>query len=758
MKKLCSKVTLSRWYLGITSLILVLFIAPSSGSAAVVAIVIFAIQLIGMAISSHLEGEFNSFSRTAIGFLAAVLITTETNQIFLHNFERGVPWWSIAIVAVILKTFYRSQSVTTNLQEEASSNFLLILVFSTLGVAAFTYYWISPIAVIFGTVICLRMTDPHKSATWIGSGLFVISLLVVAFMIKPRYWLLIQEEQIFYGALSSSLANLPASSSLLAASSGIEYHWLTYGLTGWLSREAQMDQIPIMSWLLPILFALLALGLCLSIFRVYSLRLTRQFAIATSLILFHNRMGLGSGAKVLNVFITAAPTASLAYSAALILLVSRSSRANTAYMSLAFLLAYGAVGSYTTTAIAPLLGVVSSLGLVILFRFRQARKRKSLLACAAIIAGSAFALLRFTGFPFGEAYDGARIGVFPFLGFVESQSTEIFSLVGSWRLLAKIGYFAGLCAPQALALLVLLRKRPPSLTLALTAIMAFGALGIAVTQTDSFANHLPILTGTYLFAVPILAHSYVTNFQCRPSSYMAPLLALFTWTLWYQLDLLTRHSGSSFSIGFRYGAMAVPALLGLVTATIPIYSHSSQGRGLSGPGSRTMNFHQRIQHAVGAVLVFAGLHGSYSLVESYNYYNHRYEVRGATLAPSSETVSASNWMRTNSSRESLYAVDNANSDIELQNLIRLSGRQVLTIGPELWALDFRRQERGPQLLQLQRLLSEPNEGLLRRLRNENVTHVILRRDISQLRFSAMFGPPRFQNSRWSIYIMEEITQ
>jgi hypothetical protein len=283
-----------------------------------------------------------------------------------------------------------------------------------------------------------------------------------------------------------------------------------------------------------------------------------------------------------------------------------------------------------------------------------------------------------------------------------------------------------------------------------------GAILLPLTQTDSFANQLPILTGTYLFALPLVIKYYVANFRTGLASYYAPVLAIAAWFVWYGLHLATRDLGDISNIRFRYTALALPAVLALLAASTTFLLRAPQPRGSRDSLLNGRNPTKILLHAIGAVVVFAVLQGGYALIEGYSYYNHRYETRGKTLEASSETIDAAIWMRANSSRTDLYAVDQANSDLELQNLLRISGRRILAIGPTLWAKDFRLDSSGPRLLQLQRSLSVPSAETLRALMKEDVTGIVLRREVSKVRFREAFGSPVFQNSDWVFYKLSDL--
>jgi hypothetical protein len=746
----------SDWYLGLATLVLATFVVPSAFSVGVIVAVVVSLQVIGMTLTAHISKNLDSFSRHGTGFLVAIVLTTETNQLLLRISERGFPWWLLVVVAMTLKLLNKTDVQGPRISPVESFDYSLIMSFVVIGLASFTYFWFAPLSLIVAVLAWLRAICMPKKTVWLGFALFAVSLIAVAWRMRPKYWLLIQEEQIFYATLSSSLSHQPSNESIFGVTSGFNYHWLQYGLAGWISRESLVDEIPIMSVVLPLLFAFLAIGLTLSFLGVRTLSLKRQFLIAALLTLFIFRTGLGSGVKILNIFIAPAVSASLAYCASLIGLISQSGRTKPANLCLIFLLAYGAVGSYTTTAIAPIFGTTVALCLSTLFRHLYYDTRRNLLTAAAIVAGSSFALVRFIGFPFTETYDGARIGLFPFLGFVEAQSKEIFALFGSHRVAAKIGYFSGLCAPLLLAVLTQFRRRPSLLTLDLTATITLGAILLPLTQTDSFANQLPILTGTYLFALPLVIKYYVANFRTGLASYYAPVLAIVAWFVWYGLHLATRDLGDISSIRFRYTALALPAVLALLVASTTFLFRAPQPRGSRDSPLSGRNSTKILLHAIGALVVFAVLQGGYALIEGYAYYNHRYETRGKTLEASSETIDAAIWMRANSSRADLYAVDQANSDLELQNLLRISGRRILAIGPTLWAKDFRLDPSGPRLMQLQRNLSVPSAGTLRALMKEGVTGIVLRREVSRVRFREAFGPPVFQNSKWMFYKLSDL--
>jgi len=720
-------------------------------SVVIIAMVLTSMQSIGLDLASRLDGRLSDFVRSSLGFLFMSVLVVETNQQLLNRFELSLPWWGLPMASLVMAVSSSRRPIPRNAPMPALGNHPITIYGAAVALCSFTYYWLLPVALAILTLLIFRVDTISWKVKVIGTASTIAALSTLAVAMRPRYWALIAEEQVFYALVSSSLGHFPSTIFSFSTTGGITYHWLTYGLTGWMSREAQFDIMPLMSVILPVLFTALAFGLVVSVFKIESISIARQLIAVAAICLFLYRIGPWGGAKVLEWHLSPSQPASLAFCLGFLVLISTPSRITSVNLLFIGLLAYGAVGSYITTSIAPIVGSAVTVSVSLLPKFtRSIRNRSCVLGCV-IALGAAISLYRFFRFPFGSQPGQVRLGLLPFLGFIGTWNGEITSLVGLDSLLARVGFLLGISAPLILASIVSFDHYPPFLIRCIRGIMVSGIVGALVIQSEYFAAQLVILTSTYVLAVPYLAIGYLSSVERQTSTYLAVLWGLVSWWVWYRVFNTAQEIGGVSGIRFRNYLQAFPAVVAFLYCAVAVMVAIVRGSENHRFGLATTLKRKTLHPTVGALLVFSCLQGLYGFHEGYKYYNWRYETRGELLNPSPSTVGIARWIAANTTQSDLFAVDRADSGLELQNLFMLSGRRLLVPGPRLWERDFRNEQGGARLLKIQNQLNDPTPSLVAELREVNVTHVLLRERDSKEQFLKLLGEPLFRNVEWTVY-------
>lgn len=717
-------------------------------------LVVFALQLLGLSLIRRFVPEISPPLPTLIiALLVSVVLVVEAQQLTLRIFHRGIPVWFLLLVSGIILVV-RDRGPIQVCSLEAAANTLALLgvsSFIVLALSSRVHFWVAPFAVVGLSLTVFAGRKNLSRYSRLALLLLSASAAIAGFKFRSSPPLLISEEQVFYDLLSRSLAHFISDTPIYSITSPISYHWLSYAFTGWIDRELGFDPYVFMSGIEPILFGILVMFAILKALNVARINVGKLLVLGTAVGTFTFRHSRGGGWGALNNFTSPSITLSLLFGAALLLAAVRHADVQVRFRKVVLaLLTYGMVGSYTVSAV-PVLGAA----LLFLIFNRDSSDTEvdyteELATIAVVLATGAFALWRFTGFPFVDALDSARIGITPLFGFVE-QLSEVRALYGSHRTLAKAGYFLGIATIPILAILTSARRYSKSFQQVSLVAIAAGVVSVLVTQTNSYGNNLTLLTAVFVFAVPVAAVQLVGTVKRGTPTLLAIAVSALAWALWLDQDLRRAQYGGITDIRFRLFAQSSLAILAvlLVGGTLLVSQFMRWYR------LRELlpldNFRKSLTVGLVGVFTFGCLQGISTWIEGYRYYGSRFDRWSYDLAPDATTQLVGEWLNENTSSTAILAVDKANSDIELQNLVRVAERRLVAIGPSLWAIDFRLDSNGPRLLQLQRLISTPTQLTLETLRREGVTHIVTRRAVSRERLSLLIGTPAFSNKDWSVF-------
>jgi len=716
-------------------------------------LVTLALQTLGLSLIRQFTPEIGpSLLTLIIAFLVSVVVVVEAQQLTLRFTSRGIPIWiPLCVSGVILVTRdkgsirIRSPEAAANARLFGVSSFIVLLLSSRV------HFWVAPFAV---GGLCLAIFAGREVRSKLASPALLLlfaSAVITGFVLRSSPPLLVSEEQVFYDMLSRSLAHFTWDTAIYSTTSPLNYHWLSYAFNGWIDRELGFDPYMLMSGIGPILFGILVIVAILKALKVERMTVNRLLALGVAIGTFTIRHSLGGGFGALHIFTSPATTLSLLFGAALLLMIVRHGDVQVRSRNVVLaLLTYGMVGSYITTAIP----VLSASILFLIFNLRPRDTKVDyagdLVAIAVVLAVSAFALWRFTGFPFAETPDSARIGITPLFGFVE-QLSEVQALHGSHRTLAKAGYFLGIAVIPILAILTSAHRYSGSFQRISLVTIVGGVVSVLVTQADSYGNNLPLLTGVLVFAIPMAAVKSVETAKLDTPFFSTVAVSALTWVLWLDQDMKRAQFGGITDIRFRLLGQSLPALLAGVLVGAMLLTGQLMRRYRSREVLFSRTVRRSLNFALVGVFTFGCLQGVSTWIEGYHYYSSRFDRWSHELAPNTAIQLVGEWLSENIPPTAVLAVDEADADIELQNLVRVSKRRLLIIGPELWAKDFRLDPGGPRLLQLQRLISAPSQLSLDALSSEGVTHIVSRRAISSERLGPFLGPPVFFNGDWSVY-------
>jgi hypothetical protein len=716
-------------------------------------VAVLALQTTGSA-ALGIEWTFSGqLIRNAFGLLVGTVLLVELDQASLATLGRGIPLGMLVALGFLRVAWTSTRGSTALPQEDqfASPRVLILYLCAVFFSAGRQHHWLSLVAVSFVMLFLISGKRPLNSWIPISVALLALISLGSAIRMRPTYTPLVTEEQVFYELLSNSLSHFPASQPSYTTTSGINYHWLANGLTGWLNREIGFRPFILSSLVLPIVFGLMTVYLVAVLTCMGSRPLRSHIVVVVAAGLFGFRIYSGNSVGALNTFTSSQELLMMALSIGLLVMLSHDPPAKTMRsVMVCAVLAYGSVGAGASAVVTFVPGVLVFLLVRVLADRRYAARREALGLIISVIASAVLALWRFHGYPNPSFSGGARIGIFPLFGFVGQMVGDLDELPIYQQAPARTLYTLGVAAAP-LAALVLPRIAEGLRRRSIVDYVLMSALvGVTVTQFGSFGINLRILTTASILAIWVLALEVVESSE-RFKFFLWPIaIAVLAWAVWYWL-VATTGAGDVRSIQTRMFLTATPALL-LITYLLgyEMATRFRDSRRSQRHESRRMLGRKAWHAAAATLLTFGCLQGIITSVEAYQYYQPRLSARVTVLNSSDETTAAAEWLASQP-RDSLIAVDESNADIQLQHLVALSGRRFLLFGARLWNKNFLEDAGAAHKLQLQRQLSSPSQSLLQELSAEGVSYLVLRREISKQRITTLLGEPEYQNHVWSVH-------
>lgn len=716
-------------------------------------VAVLALQTTGSALLG-IQGIFSSeLVRNTFALLVGTVLLVELDQACLAILGRGIPL-GLVVASGFLRVAWTSTRRAGALpqKDRPLSSWILVLYLSAVFFSAGRqHHWLSLVAVSLVLLFLASRKRPLNS--WIPISCFLLALISLAFAtrMRPSYTPLVTEEQVFYELLANSLSHFPASHPSYSTTSGIHYHWLANGLAGWLNREIGFQPFILSSLVLPIVFGLMTIYLVTLLTRMGSRPLRSHIVVTAAVGLFGFRIYGGNTVGALNIFTSSQELLMMALAIGLLVKLSNDSPAGSIRdVMVSALLAYGCVGAGASAVVTFIPGVLMFLVVRVITDPKYTTRREGLLLVAIVTASSALALWRFHGYPNPSFAGGARVDALPIFGFVGQMVGDLDLLPPYQQTIARTLFALGVAAVPLSALLIPRAAEEPHRRSIIDHVLFSALLGLTFTQYGRYGINLRVLTTAFILAVCVLALRMADSFARLKSLLWPTITAVLAWAVWYWL-VNTKQAGDVRSVQIRAFLSATPALLlvayflGYVIATR--FRDSRRVQRSENQGVLSISAWHA---AAAALLTFGCLQGISTSLEAYEYYQPRLRNRAEALNASVETRDTAEWLADQPSA-GLVVVDVPNADLQLQHLIALSSRQFLILGASLWDKDFLKDADAAYKLQLQRQLSSPSKPFLQELATSGVSHLVIERDISKRRISALLGQPQFENPVYSVF-------
>lgn len=259
-----------------------------------------------------------------------------------------------------------------------------------------------------------------------GGGPLVAGLIVSRWSLGTS-WAVVQQEQLFYEAVATSISNFGRSSFLWAAGTPLHFHFLAHAEAGGIQRAIGGGTFMILPVILPTVFALGVMATLREIARCVDPRRANAAILVISAL-----SGPVIYGQVGPIVVADAPflLGALSLGCALLLAATDSvirHRYQTALIAICVFTATGAKTMYGIIAAVAVAGIT-------LARWRTCPRRLCVTMIAAAGIGSLGALVIFLGLPWSSPAGGSGIFGEPPFDFVRKLSSELLIFDG-WRAL-----------------------------------------------------------------------------------------------------------------------------------------------------------------------------------------------------------------------------------------------------------------------------------------------------------------------------------
>ena len=194
-----------------------------------------------------------------MGFAIGSLLFVLADQILLTTFASGFSWLVLLFCLWLVWILQRSkgESQINEIREIDLKTFAAIFS-GALLILAPEWFWTFPAGVISLVFTGFLYRDNFKRSI-IAVPIGVVATSVALFwsiQIRPSFWWQMSREQPFLETIATSVTKFGSFKNILATGFTINYHWLSYGWSGLLTKQTETDLFLIQTKGLPVALAI----------------------------------------------------------------------------------------------------------------------------------------------------------------------------------------------------------------------------------------------------------------------------------------------------------------------------------------------------------------------------------------------------------------------------------------------------------------------------------------------------------------------
>lgn len=194
-----------------------------------------------------------------MGFAIGSLLFVLADQILLTTFASEFSWlvllFCLWLVWILQKS--KGESQTKEIREIDLKTFAAVFS-GALLILAPEWFWTFPAGVVSLVFTgFLYRNNFKRSIIAVPIGIVAISVaLFWSIQIRPSFWWQMSREQPFLETIATSVSKFGSFKNILATGFTINYHWLSYGWSGLLTKQTEADLFLIQTKVLPVALAI----------------------------------------------------------------------------------------------------------------------------------------------------------------------------------------------------------------------------------------------------------------------------------------------------------------------------------------------------------------------------------------------------------------------------------------------------------------------------------------------------------------------
>ena len=257
--------------------------------------------------------EVDAIELLSVGSVFGIVSSTIVDQIFVNLQMPRIGWLVAMLVAVaVFLLIKRSQKIyipIVKLGPDFRKSIFPIAAISTTALGN-GWYWLFPSGVLFTIASFFSITAPKKYTTFVVRVASFSGVVAGIYMIsnRPKIWSILNDsDNLFFHALSSSIANHGVNSYVLLSDEPIRYHWFIYAWIGLIDRITNSQTLFVLNQVAPSVFVFLTTSFIWSWINKNSTSKTKTF-VSVLVVMNASSYALWVGAPTISILSFGSPS------------------------------------------------------------------------------------------------------------------------------------------------------------------------------------------------------------------------------------------------------------------------------------------------------------------------------------------------------------------------------------------------------------------------------------------------------------------
>ena len=202
----------------------------------------------------------------AMGFAIGSMLFVLVDQLLLNTFASEFSWLALLVCFFLVWRLCNLKNEVQTVGPREIDTKTFVAVFSgTLLILAPEWFWTFPAGVVSLILATFLFFNNFKKSVVASKekivtssiGIFAIAVaLYWSIQIRPSYWWQMSREQPFLETIATSVSKFGSLKNILATGFTINYHWLSYGWSGLLTKQTDSELFLIQTKVFPVALAI----------------------------------------------------------------------------------------------------------------------------------------------------------------------------------------------------------------------------------------------------------------------------------------------------------------------------------------------------------------------------------------------------------------------------------------------------------------------------------------------------------------------